>query len=131
MKDGAANGDFKLEGKLAAKDTVIKFITIANNDEYGFRKAKITIKTKDGRFTQEFIAVQDGKLRIKLHEKKTLDLDHVPANKETVQTFEIRSEEPWTLDISALTNLRTKYLFNGLPWLTVETSPLTGGGAHS
>ena len=130
VKDGAANGDFKLEGKLAAKDTVIKFITIANNDEYGFREAKITIKTKDGRFTQEFIAVQDGKFRIKLPEKKTLDLDHVPANKETVQTFEIRSEEPWTLDISALTNLRTKYLFNGLPWLTVETSPLTGGGAH-
>ena len=130
VKDGAANGDFKLEGKLAAKDTVIKFVTIANNDEYGFREAKITIKTKDGRFTQEFIAVQDGKFRIKLPEKKTLDLDHVPANKETVQTFEIRSEEPWTLDISALTNLRTKYLFNGLPWLTVETSPLTGGGAH-
>ena len=130
VKDGATNGDFKLEGKLAAKDTVIKFITIANNDEYGFREAKITIKTKDGRFTQEFIAVQDGKFRIKLPEKKTLDLDHVPANKETVQTFEIRSEEPWTLDISALTNLRTKYLFNGLPWLTVETSPLTGGGAH-
>ena len=130
VKDGAANGDFKLEGKLAAKDTVIKLITIANNDEYGFREAKITIKTKDGRFTQEFIAVQDGKFRIKLPEKKILDLDHVPANKETVQTFEIRSEEPWTLDISALTNLRTKYLFNGLPWLTVETSPLTGGGAH-
>ena len=130
VKDGAANGDFKLEGKLAAKDTVIKFITIANNDEYGFREAKITIKTKDGRFTQEFIAVQDGKFRIKLPEKKTLDLDHVPANKETVQTFEIRSEEPWTLDISTLTNLRTKHLFNGLPWLTVETSPLTGGGAH-
>ena len=130
VKDGAANGDFKLEGKLAAKDTVIKLITIANNDEYGFREAKITIKTKDGRFTQELIAVQDGKFSIKLPEKKILDLDHVPANKETVQTFEIRSEEPWTLDISALTNLRTKYLFNGLPWLTVETSPLTGGGAH-
>ena len=130
VKDGATNGDFKLEGKLAAKDTVIKLITIANNDEYGFREAKITIKTKDGRFTQELIAVQDGKFRIKLPAKKTLDLDHVPANKVTVQTFEIRSEEPWTLDISALTNLRTKYLFNGLPWLTVETSPLTGGGAH-
>ena len=129
-KNGAANGDFKFEGKLAAKDTVIKLIAIANNDEYTSRNAKITFKTKDGRFTQELIAVQDGKFRIKLPAKKTLDLDHVPANKETVQTFEIRSEEPWTLDISALTNLRTKYLFNGLPWLTVETSPLTGGGAH-
>ena len=130
VKDGATNGDFKLEGKLAAKDTLIKLITIANNDEYTSRNAKITFKTKDGRFTQELIAVQDGKFRIKLPAKKTLDLDHVPANKETVQTFEIRSEEPWTLDISALTNLRTKYLFNGLPWLTVETSPLTGGGVH-
>ena len=129
-KNGAANGDFKFEGKLAAKDTLIKLIAIANNDEYTSRNAKITFKTKDGRFTQELIAVQDGKFRIKLPAKKTLDLDHVSANKETVQTFEIRSEEPWTLDISALTNLRTKYLFNGLPWLTVETSPLTGGGAH-
>ncbi len=130
VKDGATNGDFKFEGKLAAKDTVIKLIAIANNDEYTSRNAKITFKTKDGRFTQELIAVQDGKFRIKLPAKKILDLDHVPADKVTVQTFEIRSEEPWTLDISALTNLRAKYLFNGLPWLTVETSPLTGGGAH-
>ena len=117
----------KLEGKFDGKaDSTFSFLSIQDNSEYGSRMQKITFKTKDGKHTATLDMVQNGRFTLDL---PTDDLGKVPADGLVEKQIIVKSEDPWKVDVTALTTLRAGSVY-GLPWLKLETSPLAGGTTH-
>ena len=117
----------KIEGKFDGKaDSTFSFLSIQDNSEYGFRMQKITFKTKDGKHTATLDMVQNGRFTLDL---PTDDLGKVPADGLVEKQIIVKSEDPWKVDVTALTTLRAGSIY-GLPWLKLETSPLAGGTTH-
>ena len=117
----------KIEGKFDGKaDSTFSFLSIQDNSEYGSRMQKITFKTKDGKHTATLDMVQNGRFTLDL---PTDDLGKVPADGLVEKQIIVKSEDPWKVDVTALTTLRAGSVY-GLPWLKLETSPLAGGTTH-